>query len=308
MPKGRGIHRGRQKMVALARLLYRAKRIAKPTLEHLAAAAKIPMPTFNQALTNQSISTELEEKLRTVVAFNPGAFEWIDERLDDDQRKDDHNPDYKGRDTLEAFQTYFEKLLFTSSGGISGEAGMPSAVDKNLLCHEVEIARTEDGQLTLCLQVDFGTRYDPAGIKYVLGQAQFDVEIGCTHGHATARLGQGEPYKRGMVTLSARGTDRQPRWDIVPASGEAAMLAGLHELREPPLATLQKFKTGARIETRMRVNIFGGMIQIDPGLGEISGARAAVIESIFERDLAKDSLDDGWVTLSKHDLTISGGE
>lgn len=309
MSKGRGVHQASQKVQAMARLLYRAERIKKPTLEYLAAHAGIPEPTLKAAINNRSFSTELEEKLRRAIGFNPAATEWVDERIDNEMRKDDENPNYQGEDKAQSFQAYLDKLLFDENGSVSGEAGRPSAVDKNLLCHEVELIRSSDGkELTMGLQVDFGSRYDSSGIKYVLAQVRLDVTIGCTHGHTTARLGQGEPYKRGTVTLSARGTDRQPFWDISAANKEAGMLAGLHEVHEPPLAKLQKFRSGATIATRMRVNLYEGILQPGADIGVLSGARAAVIESIFTQDLAKDGHDNGWVTLSEHNLTISGGE
>jgi hypothetical protein len=293
----------------MARLLYRAERIKKPTLEYLAAYAQIPVPTLKAAVTNRSFSTELEEKLCRVVGFNPAAIEWVDDHIDSKMRQDDENPDYQGKDKAQSFQAYLETVLFDKHGSVSGEAGRPSSVDKNLLCHEVELIRSSDGkEMTLGLQADFGSRYDSSGIKYVLGQVRLDVTIGCTHGHATDRLGQEKPYRRGTATLSARGTDRQPFWDIVAAHDEAGVLVGVHEVREPPLAKLQRFRSGATIATKMRVNLHEGILQLGADIGPLSGARAAVIESIFAQDLAKDGHENGWITLSEHNLTILGGE
>jgi len=312
MSKGRAVHQGKQKIALLATQMFRAGRIEKSTVEAFAEKSGINLPALKRAMQEESFSPEMEENLRLATGMDPTRTEWVDLLLSDDNRNVDHTSEYAGRDTLASFQEYLNEILparkatSTSAPAANVTATRPWTVDKNLVCHDITLAQANDGpHLELRLQADFGWRYQDK-IKYVLRRVRLDVTIGCSHGFAKARLGRSAPFDSGTVRVTGRGTDQQPIWVIVPANDEVRMLEGSHEIMTPPLASLCDLRAGAQISSKMQVNIHDCDIEPEADLPRLTGAQATLIERVFMMDFGQEDQETGWLTLSRHDVTIAG--
>lgn len=313
MGKGRPVYQGKDKMAALAVQLFRTQRIASPTIDKLADFCGIGRPALKRAMSEERFSPEMEEKIRVATGMDPTSIAWVDVEISATDRDSDPSPEYPGRDTISAFQGYLLSImpLKSPTRGDAQSDEMPGekpwAADKNLACHEIRLAQASNpSQLGLHLQSDFGWRYQEK-IKYVLRKVRLDVAIGCAYGSATERLGRNEPKLVGTIMLRGRGTDQQPFWDISPANDGPTLPEGSHEITEPPLAIFRDLRPGAQIASRMQVNVHDGDIIPDDGIQPLTGAQSTLIERAFTLEFGLEEQESGWLTLSRHDVTISGG-
>lgn len=306
---GKCIHQLREKADVLVEILHRAGRVDSATIGALAKGAGIKPSSFNYSLTEGRLTAPMELKLCAFGGFQPEEISWVDPDVSAAQRKDPYDPRYKGRDTAKDFRTFLLQNVNANGSGPEAISDTLSSADDTFLCHRIDVVGPKDGDAgpRLIFQSDFGHRYDRAsGVRYAIRQARLDVAIVSQRGRVVQRLGLSNPFLASGAAFVARGTDRNPAWDIKHECTQSEALSGIYAAHDPSLAQLEDCSGQVRLETRMRVHFREGFIMPSSSLPPISDNQAVLIEAICASDFPTDRVKDGWIQLSEHDLTLLG--
>jgi hypothetical protein len=306
---GKPIYKLSAKLQALIEILHQSGVLDRRSFRALADRLGIKYRTLQTCSVSGRVSAEIEKQLCAIGNFEDDEAAWCDSTIPDTIRLD-IVPNYKGTDTPEEFRAMLQRRWRTDGGKFRAASERPTAIDRDVACHELSDcgqATSKDADLQIFLQADFGILTDaPNGVRYGFQRARLRVDIICPYGSTTtARFGRGEEKQLGSARLSARGTDKQPSWDILAADRKGVqVLEGELSTTDEPLFSLMDHREGTRIESTLSVNLYDACVCLDSAEVDLSPNKIAIIERICAMEIAKNCDETGRLDLSVHSLAI----
>lgn len=308
MRRGRTIHQVQAKFVAIHDILYGAGQISAADMKALAAFLEIKYSTLKSTLEEGRLSAEIEQQVCSKCRFGRHEPRWVDPEIPDKLRENFAVSGYQGRDTVESFRDMLSEIWFPERQPYRALASSPEVANRFLARHLVTDcgqATPHGGDMQLFLEADFDAVHDASGVVYGFRRVRLDIDIRCANGGNAIRwLGHGTPAEIGDAQLSAHAMSLQPRW-LLEHGKAGDILKGEYATRETPLFELTRFQAGTMVESSMSANLHDGSVST-PGTDiALTPNQREIIKQICAAELARDIKADGWITLSRHSLTVT---
>jgi hypothetical protein len=309
MRRGRAIYQARAKFEIMADLLFRVRTIPSADIKTLSTYLGINYRTLNTLIDEGRISPENEQTVAERCRFAQDDERWVDPSVPERARENYAVDGYAGRDTAGNFQQMLIGVWMPEHPSFHAATGYPEAANRYLAKHFVSDcgqSTPHDVDMPLFLEADFGTVCDVSGVRYGFRRVRLDVEVICQNGaKAVRRLGMHQPASISDAVIASRGTSLQPSWIIEQSQTDSAILDGEYATKDMPLFELRNFEAGTRVESYVSGNLHDGSVVSSDSDLVLTPNQREIIKQICSAEIASETKADGWLVLSRHNLTIT---
>ncbi|KQT48146.1 hypothetical protein ASG47_07165 [Devosia sp. Leaf420] len=301
------IHALGAKLEVIWTCLYRADKIAHPSLRGLAQATGINLQTLKSAKQKSSLTEANALKVAELAGFDVTDTRWHDSNISISQRSLPEKS-YPGRDTIAAFRSLMHRTL--DLGGTNAQLSTINLqhFDKRLAKFQLDASgqQFQEGEgAELLLTVNLETS-EEGGVQFGFKRVRVELTLPSTERLSVQnRLGRDAPYALGTAVLTAVAGDLNPEWHLTASDG---VLVGEYATSEDSLGILGRLDIGDTIVAKLFAKVKYEDLEIVSGDGDLSANQEAVILALFEQSIPSAKDRPGWLTLAVQTLEVRRGD